>query len=317
MGGASSVDKPGVLPPDSGIEDTGICDALDLAAAHAIAEPTEGDIPVDDHSKDMKTLLVFGSAGTGKTSFVNALTGQSLPTNGGAKGVTLSSQVVLAHHDGVDYRIIDTAGLDEAKGGSVTSVDAVWGIIRLLKRSQQGLNLMVMVVPKGRILTSTLDNYEFFVNQMVAKKVPVLIVVTHCEREAGDMQGWVDTNEEDFISRGIQSSRMVATTFMTPDPAFDNVELMQAKVNGSFALSWDAIQSCATPMPVEVAKGTDALLSVFKRMYNSVARRFGHKIWVSDAVVTMVQRMTAMDRAQARTLLQKAECSGGSDRAPL
>ena len=266
---------------------------LTIVAAPFVAEAVQDAITVDGDSNKVKHVLVFGSAGVGKTSFVNAVGGESMPTNGGTRGVTLKAQEVLTRRDGVDYRIIDTAGLDEADGGAVSSVGAVTALVKLLKRSKKGLNLMVMVVKKGRIHASTLNNFELFVKKMGGKKVPLLIVVTHCERENGDMQGWVDVNGRDFISRGIVFSRMVATTFMTPDVEFDNVEHMQAKVNQSIELSWGAIQACVTDTPVDFVKEKGGFIGVLRDMYNSVARLFDNKpMWLSEPLVRMVEKLT-------------------------
>ena len=266
---------------------------LGIAAASVVAGAVHDAITVDGDYERVKHILVYGSAGVGKTSFVNALSGESIPTNGGARGVTLKSQEVVTRRDGVDYRVIDTAGLDEAHRGAVSSAGAVGALVRLLKRSKDGLNLMVIVVKKGRIHASTLDNFELFVKKMGGEKVPVLIVVTHCEREDGDMQGWVDINGRDFISRGMGFTGMVATTFMTPDAQFDNVERMQAKVDHSIELSWGAIQAWATDTPVDFVKEKGGLINVLRDMYDSVARLFGDKaLWVSDPLVRMVGKLT-------------------------
>ena len=266
---------------------------LGIAAASVVAGAVHDAITVDGDYERVKHILVYGSAGVGKTSFVNALSGESIPTSGGARGVTLKSQEVVTRRDGVDYRVIDTAGLDEAHRGAVSSAGAVGALVRLLKRSKDGLNLMVIVVKKGRIHASTLNNFELFVKKMGGKKVPLLIIVTHCEREDGDMQGWVDVNGRDFISRGIIFTRMVATTFMTPDLQFDNVEHMQAKVNQSIELSWGAIQACATDTPVDFMKEKGGFIGVLRDMYNSVARRFSEKaIWVSEPLVKMAEKLT-------------------------
>ncbi|CAN0411322.1 unnamed protein product [Pylaiella littoralis] len=231
------------------------------------------DFGVD--SDAAKHVMVFGSSGTGKTSFVNAITGGNMPTGNGASGVTLESHEFRASHDGVDYRIVDTAGLNEADRGAVSGYDAVKGLVQLLKRTEDGLNLMVMVVEKGRLHASTLDNYKLFVGEMTFNLVPLLIVVTHCEREDGDMQGWVDANMQDIVSRGIRARKIVATTFITPNRDLDNVVAMNRKVRHSVDLSWDAIRTCATASRVDFLGQGGGVKVTARKMYNAVARHIG------------------------------------------
>lgn len=206
---------------------------------------------VGGDSSSAKKILVFGSAGTGKTSFVNALSKADMATGSGARGVTFASNEVCVSRDGVDYQIIDTAGLNETAKGRMSDTDAVMSLRKLLQRMKGGLNLIVMVMKKGRIDESTLDNYRLFVETMTAKAVPLLVVVTHCEREVGGMQDWVRANGDDILSRGIDAKEIVATTFVTPDPRFDDVEFMQNKVDEAVESSWAAIRHCATTNRVD------------------------------------------------------------------
>jgi predicted GTPase len=68
----------------------------------------------------IKTVLVFRAAGQGKTSFVNALTGQRLAVGNGAEGVTLESATVSVWRNSVKYHIIDTVGLNGAGHGQTS-----------------------------------------------------------------------------------------------------------------------------------------------------------------------------------------------------
>lgn len=69
--------------------------------------------------ENTRNVVVFGSSGVGKTSLVNGLTGQNLEVGGGSRGVTFGCKHVPASYNGNDYDIIDTAGLNEAEGGTV------------------------------------------------------------------------------------------------------------------------------------------------------------------------------------------------------
>ncbi|CAN0522732.1 unnamed protein product [Ectocarpus sp. 12 AP-2014] len=258
-----------------------------------------------------KHVLVFGSSGVGKTSFINALTGGTMPTGSGARGVTLESHEFRTSRDGVDYRIVDTAGLNEADRGTVSGIDAVKGLVRLLKRTEGGLNLAIMVVPKGRIHASMMGNYKLFVEEMMSNMVPLVIVVTHCEREGGDMQGWVRDNKQDFLSRGISAQKMVATTFISPNPEIDNVAAMNTKVELSVELSWDAIRRYATAQRVDFMGQGGGFQETARKMYNSVARRIGTgAVWVSSAFVRLIQRVVGLDERAAKRAAREVIAHG-------
>eukprot|EP00903_Cladosiphon_okamuranus_P018890 g17373.t1 len=256
-----------------------------------------------NRSPTAKQILVFGSAGTGKTSFINNLTGGNLPTGDGAVGVTLESTEVSIDRDGVEYLFIDTVGLNEAESGGVSGKEAVTALVKLLRRTEGGLNLMVMVVQKGRILAPTLDNYKLFVETMTHNKVPLLVIVTNCEREEGDMQGWVDANRADFSSRGIKAKGIIATTFATPNPDVDNEEALKGKVGQSVDLSWAAIQEHSTSKRVDFMKQSGGFLRIARKMYNSLVNYFARLVgsssamymWVSKDYVKLIQQAGNID----------------------
>lgn len=258
-----------------------------------------GMVPVK--TTHAKQVLVFGQAGTGKTSLINALTGKNLKTGNSAKGITLTSTEVMCEHDGVDYRIVDTVGLNEAdKTGGVSAKESLTALVKLLHSIEGGLNLMVMVMQVGRIHSAVDDNYKMFVQTMASNTVPLVIVVTHCEREKGDMQGWVETNREDFIRQGIKAEAIVATAFVTPDPEVDNVEAMQRKVKISVEKSWGAIKQKATKERVDFMKKNGGFLSTIRKMYNFVAGFFaklfgattgGWWVWVSNEFVDLIKKI--------------------------
>lgn len=267
-------------------------------------------IDFGDNPEDVKHVLVFGSSGTGKTSFINALTGLNMKTGSGSRGVTLESHEIGTSHNGVDYRIVDTAGLNEAEHGAVPGVEALKSLVRLLKRTENGLNLMIMVVAKGRMLASTLNNYNLFVKKMTSELVPLLIVVTHCEREQEDMQQWVHANVGDFEVRGITAKRIVATTFMTPNPECDNVAVMNTKRALSVELSWNAIETCASARPVQYLRQGGGFIAIIRKMYNAVARNISAGlVWVSGPFVDLIQRVTGAPREEAMQAAREVETS--------
>lgn len=270
-------------------------------------EPHRTDPP------DVRNVLVFGSSGVGKTTLINNLAGENFPTGSGAKGTTLETRHVRVDHLEVKYRIFDTAGLNEADKGSVSGTDAVMNLARLLKHTEGGLNLMVMVVRHGTIQASTKANYQLFVETMTSGSVPLLIVVTHCEREIGDMQVWIDQNRRSFLEQGIQSKKMVATTFITPDPSIDNEPAMHAKVEASCKISWESILECAEEERIDYMNLGGGVVDILRRAYNKVASFYGSgPVWVSKGFVTLIKNATGRTHEESKKIAKKieAETSG-------
>lgn len=79
----------------------------------------------------------------------------------------------------LNYNIFDTVGLGEPEGGTVSTKDAVGKLLELITvlKSSPGINLLILVMKKGRITESLKTNYELFVNIMTEKKVPVFLVI--------------------------------------------------------------------------------------------------------------------------------------------
>jgi GTPase SAR1 family protein len=143
-------------------------------------------------------VLVFGATGTGKTSLCNALTGEALPTDNGARGVTAKSHSYPVFQTGDSkIEIIDTVGLHESSHGTVPAKQAVVELIELLKKAEDGFSLLVHVTRASRITKEHDDDYKFFVEKMTQGSIPVILAVTGCENE-NPMISWVDKNKEAF-----------------------------------------------------------------------------------------------------------------------
>ncbi|RKH81782.1 GTP-binding protein, partial [Corallococcus praedator] len=128
-------------------------------------------------------VLVFGTTGTGKTSLCNELTGGNQRVSDAAQGVTFKSYTYkeLEISEGKSLIITDTVGLNESARGSVSSRDAVKALIKLLRDSEEGYNLLIQVFRIPRITQAEESNYEFFVKTITQAKIPAILVATGCE----------------------------------------------------------------------------------------------------------------------------------------
>ena len=143
-------------------------------------------------------VLVFGATGVGKTSLCNALTGRDRPIDSGALGVTAKShRYAPFEYDGIKIQITDTVGLHESSSGTVPAEKAILQLVELLRNSKDGFNLLIHVARASRITKEQEDDFDFFVNRLAQKKIPVLIALTGCENE-NPMSAWVDRNQAAF-----------------------------------------------------------------------------------------------------------------------
>jgi len=88
-------------------------------------------------------------------------------------------------------------------------------LIKLLKSLDEGVSLLVFVMEKGRIKKSLSENYNLFVDAICMKKVPVALVITHCEMEHVP-GGWYDENKMHFENYGMSFDAVVSGSALPP-----------------------------------------------------------------------------------------------------
>jgi len=240
--------------------------------------------------------LVFGSAGVGKTSMLNELTNQSLPTSDGAIGCTFeTTSFPPSVYDGVTYEFIDTAGLNEPKSGKVSAGVAIRNLLQLLKTSKEGFNLLVYVISAGRITQMHVDNYKLFVDVITESKIPVICVVTGCENYE-PTQKWADDNNGEFKKAGMHFRQIVGVCFGRNG----RLEPIFAQLRGpSKEAVYAAARDCAAETPVDFL-GTDAdgRWQVVRRTWDFFCSWASTYIttanswrWVNEKVVDLLQRL--------------------------
>lgn len=156
-------------------------------------------------------VLVFGATGVGKTSLCNSLTGGNRPTDSGAIGVTAKCHVYGKFKAGDKWiTLVDTVGLHEADSGTVPTEQAARQLVQLIENSRDGFNLLIHVAKAGRLTKQHQEDYEFFVNRMTERRVPVILVLTGCENEL-PLSSWPEKNKRHFLQ--FQYRELVASCF--------------------------------------------------------------------------------------------------------
>ena len=218
-------------------------------------------------------VLVFGTTGTGKTSLCNALTGEEQKVSNAAQGVTFRSYTYKEVEILGDKSLIitDTVGLNESARGSVPSRDAVKALIKLLKDSQEGYNLLIHVFRIPRITQAEENNYEFFVRTISESKIPTILVATGCEN-LEPMSKWKNENGDTFARIGLEYEDIICTCFASGGRMASFYDDLR---NESCQALLGAIEAYAAPEPVKLYNSMQGFIAVFKRAWNWLAGWLG------------------------------------------
>lgn len=132
--------EPILISADHGMN---IGDLLETALSHiTIDRETEED--------DQVRVTFVGRPNVGKSSLVNALLGKERVIVSDQPGTTRDAIDTPLHHDGMDYLLVDTAGIRrKAKVEEAVEYYSVLRAIRAVERS----DVVVMVLDAGEIIT--------------------------------------------------------------------------------------------------------------------------------------------------------------------
>ncbi|KAI6127662.1 P-loop containing nucleoside triphosphate hydrolase protein [Pisolithus croceorrhizus] len=165
--------------------------------------------PLQPYASPLKevNVILFGQTGVGKSSVVNLIAGRPVAeVSPDAQVCTMSSteyRFVVGMHD---FRIWDTAGLEEATIGFNAYVDAVLKALQLIRRvaAAGGVNLLLFCIQGSRVTKTVQSNYRLFYEILCESKVPIGLVITNLEREQ-DMEDWWTRNKPALHNHGIKS----------------------------------------------------------------------------------------------------------------
>lgn len=124
------------------------------------------------------TVCIIGRPNVGKSTLFNRLTGKKHALVDDTPGVTRDRREGIAHLADLEFKIIDTAGLEEAEESALEN--------RMMKQTQAALEeseLCLMVIDGRAGLT---PDDKFFANWIRKKHQSVILVVNKCEGTQGD-----------------------------------------------------------------------------------------------------------------------------------
>jgi len=212
-----------------------------------------------------KNIVIFGETGSGKSSIVNMLLGRKVAeVSDAAVGCTFHFQ----RYKSKEYTFYDTVGLSEGSRGSLSSKQALSNLIKLLKSLEDGVSLLIFVVEKGRIKTTLEENYKLFVNTICMKKVPVILVITHCEQELVVGQWW-EENKKHFDNYGMTFEDTVCGCASTGEgllPIFANT--MKSRYDDTKLEIYKSIGNNYLAKPWKMSSWPMWLSQILKKVWN-------------------------------------------------
>ncbi|KDQ62067.1 hypothetical protein JAAARDRAFT_189442 [Jaapia argillacea MUCL 33604] len=214
-------------------------------------------------------VIIFGESGAGKSSIVNMLAGKEITeTSGDLLGCTFESRQYTVDLPDRAINIFDTAGLNEGLDGTVTSVDAIKNLYKLVHSMENGVNLLVYVVRGPRIRQSTRNNYYMFYEAFCRKEVPIVLVVTGLEQEAS-RDAWWERNASVFQECGMHFEGHACVVGTRGRRMMFEKEYEESREDVV-----DLITRTCLSRPPWRMKGVASFMVILKSMYNSVLVSF-------------------------------------------
>lgn len=167
-------------------------------------------------------VILFGEAGVGKSAVVNLIAQHEVArVSADVDGCTLLSTPYDIPMDGIHFRIFDTVGLNQPDFVLTSHLEAIERAYQLIValRDAGGIHLLLLCMRASRMTLTTRNNYRLFSEFLCQKKVPVAVVVTGCEREEGEMEGWWTRNKTGIEQHGVQSDGHACVTAVTDGTA--------------------------------------------------------------------------------------------------
>lgn len=259
----------------------------------------------------VRNVVIFGGAGAGKSSVINLISGRVRAKVGsGTGGCTLQSTPYMENIDGVQIRIHDTAGLNEAEEGTVAARDAIIALFRLLEGLAEGISLLVLC-RRGRITDNETRNYKMFVEGLCQKKVPTVILMTGLELEEPNMESWWSRNGQEFHKYGMTFAGHACIT-STRGKAKGGRYWYDEEYAESRELTRRLICHHLREGGTWRVEKTGVVMSFMKTSYNWFAAAFGLRSYVLCQILWDALRLGGFSEEDATKISNEAARQGGS-----
>ncbi|KAF8645349.1 hypothetical protein AX16_007853 [Volvariella volvacea WC 439] len=175
------------------------------AVTYSHASGAQNRLPINPQDSDeLPNILIFGETGVGKSAIINMLAGRTVAlASDQAQGCTSNCTSYDVSIGDFDVRLWDTAGLNEAEGGTVGAEDAERQLIELVGDRLRGKVALLAYCIRGVRFRKVVQlNYDLIHRTVCQMKVPIVLIITGLENEER-MESWWEANKADFDRRGL------------------------------------------------------------------------------------------------------------------
>ncbi|KAG2137385.1 uncharacterized protein EDB93DRAFT_763109 [Suillus bovinus] len=154
-------------------------------------------------SNKPKNIVLFGEMWADKSSLVNLMAGKEVSVAfPDMQPRTMHWEDYTITFGDETYKVFDTIGLQEPQLGIEEYLESVDGAYRLIKEldRQGGIDLLLFCIRPCRVNATLYSNYKLFHDYLCEGNVPIVLVITHLERE---MEGWWEGVQSKFERYGI------------------------------------------------------------------------------------------------------------------
>lgn len=155
-------------------------------------------------TNEHKNIVLFGEMGADKNLLVNLMAGKEVSVaSPDLQCCTMHWEDYNISFGDKTYKVFDTIGLEEPQLGMreyLESVDSAYRFIKELDR-QGGIDLLLFCIRPCRINATLYSNYKLFHDYLCEGNVPIVLVITHLEKE---MEDWWERVQRKFEYYGIR-----------------------------------------------------------------------------------------------------------------
>ena len=127
----------------------------------------------------MVSIAIVGRPNVGKSTLFNRLTGRQHAIVDNQPGVTRDRREGDAQLAGMSFRLVDTAGLEQAKEGSLAA--------RMRAQSERAIELADIILLVVDARAGLLPDDHFFARQLRKSQRPVILLANKCEGKQGSV----------------------------------------------------------------------------------------------------------------------------------
>ena len=125
----------------------------------------------------MVSIAIVGRPNVGKSTLFNRLTGRQHAIVDNQPGVTRDRREGDAQLAGMSFRLVDTAGLEQAKEGTLAA--------RMRAQSERAIELADIILLVVDARSGLLPDDHFFARQLRKSQRPVILLANKCEGKQG------------------------------------------------------------------------------------------------------------------------------------